>query len=457
MNSPNVLLIVLDATRQDHLSCYGYHRPTTPKLETLSGDATRYEQAITTAPWTPPSHASMFTGCYPSNHGLFGTQTLDTYDGPTIAEVLSDAGYSTFGFSHSHHTSTEQSFDRGFDFYHDILDLPNFMGKMYEPSLDFARFLPKWLFDGHDISDFQLRKLETCIQQEDEPFFGFINLGSAHSPYKPPAAFKEEFEGYFDSWDTVDEESARVVSEDDGYEYIVGDVTLTETEWDLVKCWYDAEIRYIDHLLGELVAFLKRRKVYDDTMVIVTADHGEHFGEYGLAYHQFSLFEELLNVPLLVKWPSDSSVDTPAPGTVSNRLVSLVDLVPTICQFAGVSQPAEIDGVSLIDEAEHDAVFAEYDVYPGLRDRLREYDDFSKYDRGLQAIRTREHKLVRSTDGEETLYSISDGRESVVNDESVARTLSEQLTAAVNPPPDAVQQEGFDEDVRDHLKEMGYL
>lgn len=457
MDAPNVLLVVLDATRQDHLSCYGYDRPTTPELEGFTEDATRYDQAIATAPWTPPSHASMFTGRYPSNHGLFGTQSLDTYEGRTIAEILSEAGYSTFGFSHSHHTSIEQRFDRGFDFYHDILALPRFMGRMYEPSLDFARFLPKKFLEGYDISDFQSRKLKTSIKRESEPFFGFINLGSAHAPYRPAPAFKEEFESYFDGWDTVDRESARVVSEDDGYEYVVGDVTLTETEWDLVKCWYDGEIRYMDYLLGGLFSFLKRREAYDDTMIIVTADHGEHFGEHGLVYHQFSLFEELLNVPLLVKWPADSATETPATGTVSDRLVSQVDLAPTICELAGVSRPAEMDGVSLIDEEEHDAVFAEYDIYPGLRDRLQKYDEFAKYDRGLQAVRTRDHKLVRSSDGEETLYSITDGAESVADDPAVAQTLSERLSAAVDPLPDTVQQTDLDNDVRDHLEEMGYL
>ena len=268
MGSPNVLLVVLDATRKDHLSCYGYDRPTTPELDALAQAGTRYEQAIAPAPWTPPSHASMFTGRYPSGHGSFGTQPLGEYDGATVAELLSAAGYATFGFSNSHHTSIEQEFDRGFDYYHDILALPRFMDTMYEPSLDFLRFLPRYFRDGYDISDFQRRKLETQVRRADDPFFGFINFNAAHAPYRPPEEFRAPFEERFDDWDVVDETAARKVGDDEGYEYILGDVTMSATEWELVECWYDAEIRYVDALLGELFDCLRRQGVYDDTLVV---------------------------------------------------------------------------------------------------------------------------------------------------------------------------------------------
>ncbi|ACV46769.1 MULTISPECIES: sulfatase [Halomicrobium] len=457
MGSPNVLLVVLDATRKDHLSCYGYDRPTTPELDAVAQAGTRYEQAIAPAPWTPPSHASMFTGRYPSGHGSFGTQPLGEYDGATVAELLSAAGYATFGFSNSHHTSIEQEFDRGFDYYHDILALPRFMDTMYEPSLDFLRFLPRYFRDGYDISDFQRRKLETQVRRADGPFFGFINFNATHAPYRPPEEFRAPFEERFDDWDAVDETAARKVGDDEGYEYILGDVTMSPTEWELVECWYDAEIRYVDALLGELFDCLRRQGVYDDTLVVVTADHGEHFGEHGLAYHQFSLFEELLNVPLLVKWP-EGDRPSPAPGTVSDRLVSLVDLVPTICEWAGVAVPDEVDGRALTGDDDRDAVFAEYDrPYPPLRERLQQYDSFEAYDRGLQAVRTETHKLIRPTVGEATLYRLTGDGEVEVSDDEREAALAQRLDETLEPLPDTSRTTELDDHVSDHLEKMGYL
>lgn len=460
MNRPNVLLVVLDATRKDHLSCYGHDRPTTPAIDEVAAEGTRFEQAITPSPWTPPSHASLFTGCYPSRHRVYHSHLHLQYDGPTIAELLSSAGYTTLGFSNSYHTSTDRNFHRGFDYYHDIFELPRFLGKMYEPSIDFLRFLPNYFLRGYDESYWQLQRLETKLRRSDEPFFGFINLNSAHSPYDPPRGYREPFEAYFDEWDTVDEQAAQDVANGDAHDYVFGDGTLSETEWELVKCWYDGEIRFMDDLLSEFFDFLESRGVYDDTLLIIAADHGENMGEHGLAYHSFSLSEALLNVPLVVKWPGsrrDREVDMP--GSVSDSLVSLVDVAPTICELADIEDPPEMDGHSLVDDVRRDAVFAELDrPQPPGRDRLlRTYDAFAPYDRGLQAIRTREFKLVRSTTGEETLYRITDGDEVEIEDPEVRRRLSDRLDDGVRKLPDSgADDEELTDHVKQHLAEMGY-
>jgi arylsulfatase A-like enzyme len=454
---PNVLLVVLDATRKDHLSCYGHDRPTTPAIDAVAEAGTRYERAITPSPWTPPSHASLFTGCYPSRHGVYHSDLGLRYDGPTLAELLSDAGYATLGFSNSYHTSTDRNFHRGFDYYHDVFELPRFAGTMYEPSLDFVRYVANRFLRNYDESYWQLGRLRTKLRRTDEPFFGFINLNSAHSPYDPPRRYRERFEAYFDDWDTVDEAAARDVANGDAHDHVFGDGALTETEWDLVTCWYDAEIRFVDDLLSSFLDFLRERGLYDDTMLVFVADHGENMGEDGLAYHEFSLSEALLNVPLVVKWPDGS--DAPRPGSVSDDLVSLVDVAPTVCEVAGVDPPSGVEGLSLLDDGGHDAVFAEYDrPQPPGRDRLRDaYDAFARYDRGLQAVRTAAFKLVRTTTGEETLYRVDDGPETEADDPEVRRRLGDRLDAALGDLPDAGHH---DEDLADHverhLSEMGY-
>jgi arylsulfatase A-like enzyme len=449
MSQPNALLIVLDAVRKDHLSCYGHDRETSPNLDAFAADATRYDRAIAPGPWTPPSHASMFTGQYPSEHGVYSGRPTLAPAGPTVAELLARAGYTTVGFSNSHHTSTEHDFDRGFDYYHDILDLPRVGGRMYEPSLDYLDYALRWLLFDDDDSYFQLRKLKRKIRGGDRPFFGFINLNTAHSPYDPPDrhnGFLQEF----DRWDEVDEETVGSLVENGGYEFMLDRLSVTDAEWELVERTYDCEIRYMDTLLGSFFDFLRETGRYDDTLIVVTADHGEHFGEHGMAYHQFSLFEELLNVPLLVKQPGQRS------GGVADELRSLVDVAPTVLKAAAEDPPDRMQGRPLQVEEGHEAVFAEYGgPYPPLRDRWGSYDGFERYDRGLQAVRTDEYKLIVGTDGERALYDVTDG-ERPIADGAVADELQATLEATLGSLPTERRHDVVDRHVEAHLERMGY-
>jgi arylsulfatase A-like enzyme len=458
MDAPNVLLVVLDAVRRDHLSCYGYDRPTTPEIDRLAERGTRYDQAVAAAPWTPPSHAVMFSGQYPSHNGVFGPTPHYAPDEHHLAALLSDAGYSTFGFSNSYHTSTDRGFDRGFDFYHDILELPRFAGRMYEPSLDFVRHLYDYFVRDYDDSAFQLRRLRTQIRRRDRPFFGFINLNSAHAPYDPPEPFASEFAADTGGLDEEDLSAAETVAGEDGYPVAMDELHLSEGAWDVVRGRYDGEIRYMDHLLGQLFAFLEREGVFEETLVVVTADHGELFGEHGLVYHQFTLAEELLGVPLVVKPAED--VEGIGAGAVDETLVSLVDLAPTILHAAGLSVPEEMDGRRLGVDPAPETVFAEYaGPYEPLREKLADYGEaFDRYDRGLQAVRTATHKLVAGTDGSRTLYDVSDG-ETPVEDDELTDALAERIEAKLGDLPDraGAPEAELDDHVADHLEEMGYM
>jgi len=472
MTYSNILLIVLDAVRKDHLPPYGYESGSTPAMNEFASISTRYEQAIAPAPWTPPSHASMFTGLYPSQHGVLGRQPQYDLSLPHIAEDLRDAGYSTLGFSNSYHTGKARGFDRGFDVYHDIRDLPHINGNWFEPSISFATFVVKHILQEHDIASFQLDKFERILTADHEPFFGFINLNTAHSPYNPPQKYKEQFERRFDSWDSVNTAAARAVGNSGGYKYMMGDIEMTDTEWELIKCWYDGEIAYMDRLLGTFFEALRGLDVFDDTMIVVTSDHGESFGENNLAYHKFSLGEQLINVPLLIKWPKQDSSE------ISNELVSLTDLRPTFLDVAGAPSPTGVDGRSLLSEPEPDTVYSEFGrpyerilnklidsmftdcdlENESLTDRLTAYRDrIGRYNRGLQAARTHEYKLVKPTRGDIKLYQLDDNDETLIEDANVEVELLEKINMNLGALPSESHSEELPDHIKDHLVKMGYL
>lgn len=466
MTTSNFLLIVLDAVRKDHLSCYGHTRKTTPTLDRFAEDATRYTQGISTAPWTPPSHASIFTGQYPSRHRVYGSRAPIQDHSPVLAEELSSAGYATAGFSNSYHTSHDRGFDRGFDYYHDLLELPRFKGRMYEPSLDYLRFLVQYFLTDDDASKFQEEKLKTWIDGGGSPFFGFINFNSAHSPYNPADEYRDRFVDGFDRWDEVDMDTVSDLAHTGGDEYIMDELESTDAEWELVRRWYDAEIAYLDDLLADFFKYLRSQNLYDDTLIIVVSDHGEHFGEQGLAYHKFSLSEILINIPLLIKWPAGTGPYEP--GKVSDELVSLVDLAPTILDFADITVPEAMEGRSLAapDSIPPEAVFAEYGgPSESLYERFEGYERFEQYDRGLQAVRTGGFKLVETTDGESSLYLVGerDEREVDANDYPNERNRFRNLiNKELGDLPTRDERHGtssdkLDEHVREHLQEMGYL
>jgi arylsulfatase A-like enzyme len=462
----NLILVVLDAVRKDHLSVYGADRRTSPTLEALAADpdGVVYDRAISAAPWTLPSHASMFTGQYPSVHGCMGlTPTLEA-DRPVVADLLSQAGYRTVGYSNSSFTSTTRGYARGFDTYHDVHELPTFKGTYYEPSREFVQLLLNKVTRGHDTASFQTAKLCTAVRdaaRDDVPLFGFINLNSAHSPYNPPKKQREWAEDGFDRWDEVDMDVVRQYSED-AFAYMAGHIEPNDAEWDLLKRWYDGEIRYIDDLLATLVATLKQAGVYEETTIVVTADHGEHFGESGLAYHQFSLSEVLVNVPFVVKWGKGLPTDTRAGA---GELVSLVDLAPTFLDAAGQTPPAAMQGRSLLSDPEPAVVFAEYGFpYRPLLERktARHGDHFGRFDRALQAARTRTHKLVLASDGELVLLEVGlDLDERPVEDEQLAADLVEAIQSTLGRMETAAGGGGADDALStstiSHLEHLGYL
>jgi arylsulfatase A-like enzyme len=332
--APNVLLLVLDAVRARDLSLYGYERETTPALSRWAARGVVFERATSAAPWTLPSHSSMFTGRAPHELSAdWRTPLDDRY--PTLAEVLERRGYLTGGFAGNlAYASSESGLDRGFAHYEGYLLTP---GNILASGRVFSQVAnSKTLRDALDWHDLIERKPADGIRERlvawldahpGRPWFVFANFYDAHDPYLPPAPYDTAFTG-------------RKIPSSERNFALANPEPLTPAQAKTERDAYDQALRWLDSQVGMLLDTLDQRGVLANTIVIVTADHGEEFGEHGLISHGSSLYLQSLRVPLLMIHGGQ----IPAALRVGS-IVSLRDLPATILDLAGA--PAALPGRSL--------------------------------------------------------------------------------------------------------------
>lgn len=333
-SAPNILLLVLDTVRSYSLSAYGYPKPTTPALEQLAAEGVRFDRAFATSGWTLPSHATMFTGRYADELRTGPGQPMP--DGiPTLAEAFRDAGYATGGFvANLAYTTWEHGVQRGFIRYEDYPVTPL--------TLLIASSLGRKVFEAPKVRHFvgyvddADRKNAAVVQDEfldwlddigDRPFFAFINYFDAHHPYLPPAPFNTRFGPPLPPRYRPFPLRFR---------------QLTAEQIPLADNVYHGAIAYADHEIAALMAELRRRGMLDNTVVIVTSDHGEHLGDHDLLSHGNSFYRQLLQVPLIVRYPAAF-----AAGTRVATPVSLRDLPVTMLDVTRVPNANGIPGTSL--------------------------------------------------------------------------------------------------------------
>ncbi len=280
----NVLLITLDTTRADRIGCYGYTSAETPTLDSLAGRAALFERAYVPAPMTAPSHASMLTGLFPPEHGIWtnGGVALEA-DVPVLAEFMRRQGFATAAFVSSVVLQAKYGLNRGFDLYDDHLS----SGEVADDEHGRSR-------DGKHVIDAVLNWL-TERPARPAPFFCWVHLFDPHDPYLP---HRDEFGDQFEDRP------------------------------------YDAEIAYVDRQLGRLFAALANQGILDQTVIVVAGDHGESLGEHGEQQHGYMLHESTLRVPLMIADPRGKF-----PGRRVSTPVSLVDLFPTLLTLGGVTPP----------------------------------------------------------------------------------------------------------------------
>jgi arylsulfatase A-like enzyme len=402
--APNVLLVVLDTVRADHLSLYGYRRETSPNLARLARRGVTFTRARSTAPWTLPSHASIMTGRGPHELSTGVDSPLDETH-PTIAEFFAAAGYATAGFiANATYCGKETGLDRGFAHYED--HVPSLADALWTTDLGRrvllpALFPPEPRFGGNpndyhrkDAATVRRDMLAWLANQEGRPFFAFINLYDAHDPYIPPADWKRRFsEGPRSARDWA------ILSR----WFISDKKKLSWREIQLVLDAYDEGIAYLDEQVGFLFDDLERAGRLANTVVIITADHGEHLGEHELYGHASSLYDAEIHVPLLVFLPGGAN----AGQTVTSQ-VSLRDLAATIADLTKLTE-SPFPGRSL---ARYWAADAPADHEPSLSEvdapvKTSPNQGRSPVFRGpLKAVAFGNHVYIKRGDGREELFDV---------------------------------------------------
>ena len=320
--APNILLIVVDTLRADHLSAYGYPRSTSPHFDQFARESVWFENAIATSSWTLPSHASMLTGRDPHEHGA-ETRALDERY-PTIGEALQHKGYRTAAFSANQYWfARREGFDRGFvrfgDYFFDAhsMAVRPYYGRVID---ELARRttgnlnLPA----RKTAPDVNAEALRWIDRGAGRPFFVVMNYFDVHKPYLPPEPYLTKFAASAEAFHKT------TMFDDPDFTKM----TPAQLQRDIDA--YDGAISYVDDAFGRLIDELRASGVLANTIVVVTSDHGESFGEHGMYTHRNALYLEGIRVPLFVSWPGH----VPS-GARFTQPVSLTSLPSTLLDLLG--------------------------------------------------------------------------------------------------------------------------
>jgi arylsulfatase A-like enzyme/Tfp pilus assembly protein PilF len=405
--TPSVLLITLDTVRADHIGCYGYSRIETPAIDRLASDGVRFENAYTQVPITLPSHAVILTGTYPMFSGVrdFTSPPLSA-NIPTLAEMLRRSGYQTAAFVSSFVLNSMWGLNQGFEVYDDDMGID--------------RNRPRYLFLLARRGDYTTdRFLAWLGRNGNKPFFAWLHLYDAHSPYRSPDPYHSRYSGRA----------------------------------------YDGAIAFDDAQVGRVISRLRALNLYDDTLIVLLSDHGESLGEHGESEHGFFIYNATLRVPLIVKLPGQT-----VRSRAVSRPVSTVDVASTIAQTCKIA-PAEsgsLQGRSLLGPSV-------LKVSPGLKYDPSEavyaesyYPRHSFGWRQLRAVVTPDFKYIDAPRPE--LYDLHNdpGERSnrVVGNSAVASALRERLNEFERKFATAEKQSAraaLDPETLERLKSLGYV
>jgi arylsulfatase A-like enzyme len=398
---PDILLVVLDTVRAENMSAYGYGRPTTPHFDALARESTLFLDATAPATWSLPSHASLFTGRFPSSHGAHYEHPLLGQRWATLAEVLGEAGYTTHCFTANVFLNDTLGLTRGFQHKDEAWrsQVGGASGGFIPRLLDRLGLGASDKGGARVVSHFE-EWLETRAESAP-PAFVFVNFLEAHFPYHQlPKPFLTRF-----SDAPISE--LRSVSE----ALMGAQFGGPQPDLDLIRGaatdLYDAGVLYTDHLMGQLVEILRESDLLDETIIVVLSDHGELLGEHGAFGHGSSLLEPALRVPLLVHAP-----DRVPAGVRVARSVSTVGAAATILDLAGVEAPASFQVRSLIPVIEGapggGPSIAERFAERGFGPKGVTADPLMAMDRRFRTYRSGDFKLLESSRGGVMLFDLKD-------------------------------------------------
>jgi arylsulfatase A-like enzyme len=457
-----ILLLSLDTLRPDHLGFYGYERFTSPVLDEIAREGVVFEDASSTAPWTLPSHASMLTGLYPLRHGVTSSKTRLPDGIPTLAGLLAPYGYDTAA----------------------VVNVEWLKKENFRVTGEFAKYL--WVPTTLDRKSSNTWVTDQAIEWVeglgDGRLFLFVHYYDLHSDYTAERAYEKLFvEPYDGHADGTAWQLKRAVLEDDylefchtqfdpdqcmfGTEYVIDEnvqkVRFDEDDVQHLKDLYDAQIRQLDTELARLFATLRKRDLFEQTLLIVTSDHGEEFMEHGRVEHFIPTYQETLRIPLVFRGPGvPKGVRVPEP-------VSNVDIVPTVLELARAPAQSSLDGSTLTG------------LWSGLdRERFATRTLFGEASGGItynffangffpvfRSVREGRHKLIYdSKQDRHALYDLEADPAEMTDISSsepeVAARLVEIMTERYRdfrPEPEAANSAEIDPKDAEMLRALGYV
>ncbi|MCB8950134.1 MAG: sulfatase [Ardenticatenaceae bacterium] len=318
----HIILYVLDALRADHLGCFGYEREITPNMDRLAREGVIFENCFTSTTWTRPVAASLLTGAYPAVHQTRSRDNMFSVNLKRLPEMLQASGFETAAFNTMGNIAGEIGFNRGFDHYFDLFREPKLIAKRQKLNAAKEGLLHTAESEialplAEDINDYLLPWL---AERREQNTFSFIWSIETHEPYGAPEPFCR-YSGPVRRPGEGESDDIRSAGPEDR---------------DRLRNLYDDGILYNDHCLGLLIDEIKQLGFYDDTLFIIVGDHGEAFYEHGFYTHGHPPYDELIHVPLIMKFPGGEFAGRRTPG-----LVELIDIVPTVTAVAHTQHPPE--------------------------------------------------------------------------------------------------------------------
>jgi len=322
----NVILISMDSLRADHLGCYGYSKNTSPNLDVMASRSLLFENAISQAPWTLPAHASLLCSQYPSTHGVTRSRRKLGSASKTLSAHLKSEGYYTGAIVSGPYMKRLYGFAQGFHDYDDELAVTE---------------------DCHSVvtsPSIHNKIISFLDQRATRPFFLFLHYWDVHYDYNPPAPFDAMFDpNYQGTLNARDFEHNRAIN-----------ANMDGDDLKHLIALYDGEIRFVDQYIGKLKQELKDRGLLKDTIIVITADHGDEFFEHGEKGHAQSLYEELTRVPLIIRIPNQRT------GKKIKTPVALIDVGPTILDLLGMKRKKQWEGRSVLgNKAQERVIWSE--------------------------------------------------------------------------------------------------
>lgn len=435
-NSSNVLFITVDSLRADHVLT---EKANTPSIDKLAKRGTSFLSTFSQAPYTTFSMFSLFTSRFPSelNFVEFSESTVGVYidKEQTIPQVLNESGYQTAGFHSNPLLSNLAGFDKGFDVFDAGLPLSNtsmFPDKMKIYLDKIRRLVRRYPYlPGERLND----RAKDWLERVDQPFFLWLHYMDVHGPYQSRSGIS-----YINKFES-ERLWRKAVKKPD---------SVTESEHERLKHLYKKEVEYLDECIDDILQTLEHLGISKDTIIVLTADHGEQFLEHGRYSHPHQLYDELIHVPLVIYEPEAEPEEV-------DELASLLDVAPTVCDIIGLDVPEEFKGGKLTrpnrSSGHRNHVISEADLYPHYK----------------AAVRTRDWKYIRN-DGQDRdeLYNLNQDpneRDNLINtgedsQAKLTKILDSHLTGEdreIGEDISRTKQKIEDETVKGRLRELGYL